>query len=108
MTSWVPPIYDEGMESALRDYAFVDALRRARDAAVQLSSRGMIARVLRVSGDLPESRVYVVKLLDVHPALGKVKGRRLLESLNVGSFARVADLSADQVDAILNACGESR
>lgn len=108
MTSWGRPIYDEGMETALRDYARVESLRTARDGAVHLSSRGLLAQVLGAATDSPESKVYVVKLLDVHPALGKVKGRRLLTSLGVDSFARVSDLSSDQVADILSACGENR
>jgi len=47
-----------------------------------------------------------VKLLDVHPALGKVVGRRLMDTLGLPPFITVAQLSSSQHAAILSACGE--
>jgi hypothetical protein len=50
--------------------------------------------------------VYLVKLLDVHPALGKVVGRRLMDTLALPSFVTVSQLDSTQQKAILTACGE--
>jgi hypothetical protein len=47
-----------------------------------------------------------VKLLDVHPQLGKVAGRKLLSSLGVSSFQCVGDLTPDLKQQILVAVGE--
>lgn len=89
------------------DYAIVERLRAARRTAVEAASAGRVRSVLGVDGDDPASRVYVVKLLDVHPALGKVAGRRLLADAGVAPFARVVDLTEAQKSTILRACGET-
>lgn len=90
------------------DHALVESLRAARRAAVARSAERDVARVLDLPADDPGSRVYVVKLLDVHPALGKVTGRRLMGELGIDPFARVVDLTGHQRLAILEACGETR
>jgi hypothetical protein len=97
--------YNHHMESRNRDLETVSRLRTARLHAVGAASRGEMESLLRHS--TPEaSQVYVVKLFDVHPRFGKVAGRRLLAQLNVPPFARVANLSSQQVDALLRAVGE--
>jgi hypothetical protein len=93
------------MEPRAADLEIIETLRSARVKAVQSSSNGRLAPVL-MSKDDAERFVYVVKLLDVHPALGKVAGRRLLDSLGLNHFSRIGDLSADNVQAMLSACGE--
>ena len=94
------------MESTVSDFEMVRNLRNARIAAVQKTQSTRLREVLESSADSLESQVYVVKLLDVHPALGKVAGRRLLSVLHVAPFARVGELLPQQRDSILHAVGE--
>ncbi|MCE2818601.1 MAG: hypothetical protein LW686_08130, partial [Ilumatobacteraceae bacterium] len=60
-----------------------------------------------VGDDSLEAQIYVVKLLDVHPALGKVSGRRLFADLGVVPFTRVCQLTSSQRSGILTAVGEA-
>lgn len=88
------------MESRNRDLDIVRELRSARETAVSRSSSGELAEVFS-GDDGPTGSVYVVKLLDVHPRLGKVAGRRLLADIGVEPLARVADLTTEQRARIL-------
>ena len=84
------------MDSTNTDIEVVARLRSARVAAVLESSNGNIAAVLEAPHDSYEAQVYVVKLLDVSPRLGKVAGRRLMAELGIAALARVQDLTEDQ------------
>lgn len=92
------------MESTIRDVQRVAEIRACRIQAVKLSSTANLAQVF----DSPNAygAVYLVKLLDVHPALGKVVGRRLMDTLALPSFVTVSQLDSTQQKAILSACGE--
>lgn len=94
------------MEQRESDLSWVRTLRSSRENAVESSSSGNLAEVLQAELSHPSRRTYVVKLLDVHPKLGKVAGRRLLQSLHISQFARVDQLTTDQISSILVACGE--
>jgi hypothetical protein len=93
------------MESTIRDIQRVAEIRAHRIQAVQLSSSAKLVEVFSSSAGLYDA-VYLVKLLDVHPALGKVVGRRLMDTLGLPPFITVAQLSSPQHAAILSACGE--
>ena len=95
------------MESTVSDFEMVKSLRNARVVAVKKAHEGKLAGVLSVSDDSLEAQVYFVKLLDVHPAHGKVSGRRLLADLGVVPFTRVGQLTSEQRSGILAAVGES-
>lgn len=107
MTSSVSPIYDEPMEVAMDDLRIVDELRNARRVAVSLAASGSMTEALSAPADSPATRVYVVKLLDVHPESGKVAGRRLMSEMGLDGFTRVCDLDSSMKTRILRACGES-
>jgi len=92
------------MEPRAEDLALIARLRSVRQQVVESASRGEIASAFS-SSDEAVRCVKVVKLLDVHPVLGKVSGRRLLASLGLHQFSRISDLSAHQVESILAACG---
>ena len=92
------------MEPRAEDLALVARLRSVRQQVVESALHGEIASAFS-SSDEAVRCVKVVKLLDVHPALGKVAGRRLLASLGLNHFSRISDLSAPQVESILAACG---
>jgi hypothetical protein len=96
------------MESTVSDFEMVKSLRNARVTAVEKAQQGHLAQVLSVSEESLEAQAYVVKLLDVHPALGKVAGRRLLADLGVVPFTRVGQLTNEQRNGILVAVGESQ
>jgi len=92
------------MESTIRDVQRVAEIRAYRIQAVKLSSTANLAQVF--ASPSTYGAVYLVKLLDVHPALGKVVGRRLMDTLGLPPFITVAQLSSSQHAAILSACGE--
>ena len=93
------------MDARTRDLHMITTLRSVRHEAIEQSRAGNLTAVFASSDDAVQ-QIYVVKLLDVHPKLGKVAGRRLLQSLNVGQFDRVEDLSATTRTAILREIGE--
>ena len=90
------------MESTNTDMEVVAQLRKARVTAVLESSRGNVASVLQAPHDSCEAQVYVVKLLDVSPRLGKVAGRRLMAELGIAALARVRDLTEPQRRALID------
>ena len=78
----------------------VAQLRTARVSAVLESSKGNVASVLESPLGSFVAQVYVVKLLDVSPRLGKVAGRRLMAELGIGALSRVCDLTKQQRRAL--------
>ena len=92
------------MESTIRDVQRVAEIRACRIQAVKLSSTANLVQVFASPNTY--GAVYLVKLLDVHPALGKVVGRRLMDTLALPSFVTVSQLDSTQQKAILTACGE--
>ena len=70
--------------------------------AVALASSEPLSVVLASPGC---GHCYVVKVLDVHPCLGKVKGRRLLASLGVAQSSRIEDLVEREREGIVRNCG---
>ncbi|MEY3290444.1 MAG: hypothetical protein RLY19_535 [Actinomycetota bacterium] len=95
------------MEASVRDLEVVAQLRAARRASVNFATSGKLRSLFLFPSDSDECQVYLVKLLDVYPGLGKVAGRRLMADLGIGQFTRVADLSDAQRTAVLQGCGES-
>ena len=96
------------MESTNTDMEVVAQLRTARVAAVLESSRGNVSSVLEAPNDSYEAQVYVVKLLDVAPRLGKVAGRRLMAELGIGPLSRVHELTEAQRCALIGAVENPR
>lgn len=95
------------MDSRTKDLATVARLRNVRIEAVGQAELGNIAGIL--SDPTPEQAfVYVVKLLDVHPRLGKVSGRRLMARLGIAPFARVSDLTNEQIVQLIRECGDGQ
>ena len=90
------------MESTKTDMEVVEQLRTARVAAVLESSKGNVATVLEAPHDSYEAQVYVVKLLDVSPRLGKVAGRRLMADLSIAPLSRVHELTEAQRRALID------
>ena len=80
----------------------VAQLRTARVSAVLESSKGNVASVLETPLGSYVAQVYVVKLLDVSPRLGKVAGRRLMAELGIGALSRVCDLTEQQRRALID------
>jgi hypothetical protein len=95
------------MESTVSDFEMVKSLRNARIAAVQKAQSGQILQVLADPIDSLAAQVYVVKLLDVTPGLGKVAGRRLLAEIGVDPFARLCHLTGAQKASIQQAVGQA-
>ena len=99
------PNYNLDMELAAHTRDTVVAWRSQIASACELSSGGSLDRVL-ARPDL--THPYVVKVLDVHPCLGKVSGRRLLDELGIAHMTRLADLTSTQVAALARRCGCDR
>ena len=90
------------MESTNTDMEVVAQLRTARVSAVLESSKGNVASVLDSPLGSYEAQVYVVKILDVSPRLGKVAGRRLMADLSIAPLSRVRDLTDQQRRALID------
>ena len=90
------------MESTKTDMEVVAQLRTTRVTTVLESSKGNVASVLEAPHDSYEAQVYVVKLLDVSPRLGKVAGRRLMADLSISPLSRVRELTEVQRRALID------
>ena len=90
------------MESTNTDMEVVAQLRTARVSAVLESSKGNVASVLESPLGSYEAQVYVVKILDVSPRLGKVAGRRLMADLSIAPLSRVHELTEVQRRALID------
>ena len=90
------------MESTKTDMEVVAQLRTTRVTTVLESSKGNVATVLEAPHDSYEAQVYVVKLLDVSPRLGKVAGRRLMADLSISPLSRVHELTEVQRRALID------
>lgn len=94
------------MESRTKDLETVSRLRSARISSVVRAQQGYLDVIEHEAHSL-EAQVYLVKLLDVFPGLGKVAGRRLMADLGIAPLAKVADLSPEQKNALRTAIGTS-
>lgn len=94
--------YNSDMENTDAAHSTVRRWRGEISRAVGLASSGPLSVVLAAEGC---GHCYVVKVLDVHPCLGKVKGRRLLSSLGVSASTRMEDLGDKERAAISGSCG---
>jgi hypothetical protein len=89
----------------MKDLETVSWLRSARVSAVSRSRSGDVVSVLLSEPSSLDAQVYVVKLLDVYPALGKVAGRRLMAELGIAPLTRVAELTTEQLSMLQAAIG---
>lgn len=94
------------METRRRDHELAQTLRAGHQWAVDCAAAGELKSALTVSDADPAVTTYVVKLLDVTPNVGKVKGRRLLHDLGIGEFVRICDLSSSQRSELLDAVAQ--
>jgi hypothetical protein len=92
------------MESRTKDLKTVSRLRSARISVVNEAKQGSL-HVLTRDGDSFETQVYLVKLLDVFPGLGKVAGRRLMSDLGFAPLVKVAQLTSEQKTSLISALG---
>lgn len=94
--------YNLHMDSSASARFTVQRWRDEIARAVRLASSGPLAVVLADAGC---GHCYVVKALDVHPCLGKVKGRRLLATLGIAQSSRMEELPGPHRTAIAEVCG---
>ena len=87
------------MDTRARDLETIESARCARIALVESARIEPLDAVLSATG--PASRTYLVKVLDVVPGLGKVAGRRLMDSLGLDPFITVGELSPEQRSSVL-------
>lgn len=90
----------------------VDVLRELEQLRATLDDtlRAVAARELPVETLLTEvdddrSHLYVVKVIEVVDGVGKVRARRLLESLGLPETVRIAELSPSQRRALIDGLG---
>ena len=95
------PNYNLRMETAPSVIAKVNAVRAAIRTTLERSSTEPLSRVL---SDPVCAPTHVVKVLDVHPCLGKVAGRRLMAGSGVPESATVGDLDDARRAALASAC----
>jgi hypothetical protein len=82
--------YNPSMDAREGALAVVRAWRTQIDTAVSAGATASLSSVL----SRPDvGHAYVVKVLDVHPCLGKVAGRRLMARVGVGPRVRIGELS---------------
>ncbi|MEY4366481.1 MAG: hypothetical protein RLZZ305_1825 [Actinomycetota bacterium] len=79
----------------------VERWRSEIGRAVALGAGGPLPGVLGAEGC---GHCYVVKVLDVHPCLGKVKGRRLMHAMGIGPGVRLGELSVAQRELLAAEC----
>ena len=89
------------MDAAKDAVTTVERWRSEIDRAVALGATVPLSRVLGADGC---GHCYVVKVLDVHPCLGKVKGRRLLDGLGIGHGVRLGEMSSAQRELLAAEC----
>ena len=89
------------MESPVAPLPTVERWRGEIETARSLSAAGKIREVLEGRGT---GHALLVKVLDVHPCLGKVAGRRLMDELGIDQSVRVGELDSRAVAGIESAC----
>lgn len=95
------PNYNQHMELTARTRDTVSGWRAQIRLASELSSAMHLGEVLGRT-DIPYP--YIVKVLDVHPCLGKVAGRRLLDELGIAHNSHLGGLTLFQVNDISRRC----
>lgn len=89
----------------------MDARRTALETVREW--RGEIERAVGAGASSPLAVVlsrgdtghaYLVKVLDVHPCLGKVAGRRLMAGLGLAPRTRIGEMSPGDVRSVVSAC----
>jgi hypothetical protein len=95
---------------ALTDEQRMRAIERARAvrAAMSRARKDLASGVLSLADALapreaadPVARLYVVKVLESLPGVGKVSARRALEQLGIGERRRVSSLGPQQRAALV-------
>ncbi len=96
-----------GLSGAQRD--FILSVKDNRRAVCKDIANGRLSVRQAVEIARQEVRVrdlYVVKVFDVHPALGKVVGRRLLASVGANQFTTLGSLDDEMLGRIEQAIQE--
>lgn len=83
------------------DFSSARRIRAGIDRALEDAAGGRFAEVLRASPDDPRSGVYVVRLLESSPGVGKVAARRLAAEKGHDGFTRVWDLSVAEREELV-------
>lgn len=87
--------------TAYPDFSTARRIRAGIDAAMEDSRAGNVADVLRAAPDDPRGAVYVVRLLECVPGIGKVVARRIAAEQGHDGMTRVSDLSvAEREDLV--------
>jgi hypothetical protein len=93
------------MDARLTALGTVQAWRGEIERAVSAGASMPLSAVLS-RGDI--AHAYLVKILDVHPCLGKVAGRRLMAGLGLPPRTRIGELVPGATESVVSACRCSR
>ncbi len=77
-----------------------DRISRVRDGVLG-AEQALTAGSGGSPSDVASRFVYVVKIVEALPGVGKVRARRLLDSLGLGERDRVGDLRPETTAALL-------
>jgi hypothetical protein len=78
--------------------------RQVIEDAQSFSLQHVVQRLQLAEHEDQASSVYVVKVLDTHPCLGKVAGRKLMATLSIEPFVSIGQLTTTQLDALIKSC----
>ena len=76
------------------DFTLARAMREGIEQALDDAARGCIDEVLRAPEGDPRHGVYVIRLVEQVPGIGKVAARRFAADRGWDGMTRVADLSS--------------
>ena len=82
------------------DFTQARAMREGIEQALEAAARGRLDEVLRAPAGDPRHGVYVIRLLEQVPGVGKVAARRFAADRGWDGMTRVADLSSATRDAL--------
>lgn len=93
------------METPVRSLPTVEKWRREIESALAVSRAGDLAAALDAGR---HAHALVVKILDVHPCIGKVAGRRLLTDEGIDHGVTVGLLPHEKLVVVGGRCRCSR
>jgi len=96
-----PALTPEQRQAALAKAAKVRRERAEIKEKLKLGSMSLAELLASVEGDEVAGKMKVLSVLESLPGLGKVKARRLMESVGISESRRLQGLGSNQRDALL-------
>lgn len=96
-----PALSPEQRQAALRKAAAARSQRAELKVKLKMGSMNLAELLEQADRDEVVGKMKVVVVLESLPSLGKVKARRLMETLSISESRRVQGLGRNQRDALL-------